>query len=495
MKAVILARVSSKEQEHGHSIDAQLMRLREYCKRQKLEIISEYSITESSTRGERKKFKEMLSFCKKQKQQVALVVDAVDRIQRSFKESVTLDELIRKEVIELHFLRESMVINQNSRSTDILRWDFAVMGAKSYVLNLSDNVVRSFEKKRYEGTIMGLAPIGYLNDTDINGKATAVLDPQRAFLIRKLFEEYATGLYSIEELRKKTMQWGLKNKTKSDTYLSTSQVDTILKNPFYYGIMRSKGNLYPHIYKPIISLELFKKCEAVRNKRSKIYSKETNIDFIFKGLIRCKNCGCSVTPEIKKDRYIYLRPNSKAGCDCKQITETYALSVVENVIKNIIIPKELIIAMKSDLKNSLDSKKDFYSDSIKMLRQQHDTAQKRLDNLLTMRLDGSITKDEYDKKANQLREEKFEIENKISNHNKANEEFTITLEYLLDVASRTYELFISSGIEKKRRILNLVFPNFFLNGSKLEYTIRSPFNLLVKRASYPITLGRKDSNL
>ena len=225
MDAVILARVSSREQENGHSIDAQIMRLREYCARLGLPIIKEFVITESSTRGERKKFNDMLKFCKKHKRKIAIVADAVDRIQRGFKESVTLDELIKKEVIEIHFLRENMIINQDAKSSDILRWDFAVMGAKSYVLSLSDNVKRSQEKKLSDGTIMGTAPIGYLNDKDANNKATAVLDPNRALLVKKIFEEYSTGLYSLDEIRKKTIEWGLKNKTASNTYLAKSQIE------------------------------------------------------------------------------------------------------------------------------------------------------------------------------------------------------------------------------------------------------------------------------
>ena len=41
MKAVIFARVSTQEQEtDGHSIDAQIAKLREYCARNSLEIIN-----------------------------------------------------------------------------------------------------------------------------------------------------------------------------------------------------------------------------------------------------------------------------------------------------------------------------------------------------------------------------------------------------------------------------------------------------------------------
>ncbi len=137
MKAIILSRVSTAEQQDGHSIEAQKMRLREYCQRKDFKVIKELDIVESSTRGSRKEFYEMLEFAKKQKEVVAIVADSVDRVQRGFKESAVLDELIRQEKIELHFYREGMVIGKNAKSTDIMRWDFSVMGAKTYVLNIS----------------------------------------------------------------------------------------------------------------------------------------------------------------------------------------------------------------------------------------------------------------------------------------------------------------------------------------------------------------------
>ena len=72
-----------------------------------------------------------INFCKKQKGTIAIIADTVDRVQRSFKESVLLDELMRKDKIELHFYREGMVLNSKSTSVDIMRWDFSVMGAKA----------------------------------------------------------------------------------------------------------------------------------------------------------------------------------------------------------------------------------------------------------------------------------------------------------------------------------------------------------------------------
>ena len=93
----MFARVSSREQEQGQSIEAQLENIYRYCKRKEIQILKEYKITESSTRGERKKFNEMLNFVKTQKNKVLIISECVDRIQRSFKESISLDELMQKD--------------------------------------------------------------------------------------------------------------------------------------------------------------------------------------------------------------------------------------------------------------------------------------------------------------------------------------------------------------------------------------------------------------
>ena len=77
---------------------------------------------------------------------------------------------MRKDKIELHFYREGMVLNSKSTSVDIMRWDFSVVGAKAYVLQLSENVRRSTEQKNKNGEITGLAPLGYENYINERGK-------------------------------------------------------------------------------------------------------------------------------------------------------------------------------------------------------------------------------------------------------------------------------------------------------------------------------------
>lgn len=78
-KAIILARVSSKEQEEGYSIDAQKHRLETYCLRRNLNVIKTFEITESSTMGDRRKFMAMIKFVRAQREPIAIVADKVAR--------------------------------------------------------------------------------------------------------------------------------------------------------------------------------------------------------------------------------------------------------------------------------------------------------------------------------------------------------------------------------------------------------------------------------
>ncbi|WP_341753969.1 recombinase family protein [Candidatus Tisiphia endosymbiont of Dioctria rufipes] len=115
-KAIILVRVSTKEQEEGHSIEAQKHRLTEYCQRKNLEIIQIFEIVESSSRGDRKQFKEMIKFAKNHRDTIAVVADKVDRVQRRISEISLLEEPIKAGKIELHFRTEGYVINKDSQS-------------------------------------------------------------------------------------------------------------------------------------------------------------------------------------------------------------------------------------------------------------------------------------------------------------------------------------------------------------------------------------------
>ena len=413
-------------------------------------MIKTVELIESSTRGERKHFMAMLEFAKKRGQTVAIVADAVDRFQRSFKESVLIDGLIRKEIVELHFLRESMIIGKDASSSDILRWDFSVMGAKSYVLNLSENVRRSLDFKLRNGEWSGKAPLGYLNARDANNKSILIPDPERSFLVRMLFEEYAMGTASISgDLVRRAKEWGLTNKTRKGGPLSPSQVQHILQNPFYYGVMRVKGQLHEHKYEALISKDLFDRCQLVAEGRSRTTAtRYSEKPFVFRGLVKCVVSGRSVTSDLKKGRHIYLICRDPSDPAKKLfVPERVVLKQVAAVFRSIQVPEALLDELLTHMKAGHSVEKEFHEDAIVALRRKHDATRQRLATLLDVRLDQSITQDEYDKKARELKEGLHAIETQIAQHQAGEGAFRTTLESLISVASRAAEIFERSNIE------------------------------------------------
>lgn len=489
MKAIILARVSTKEQEEkDHSNPAQVRRLKEYVQKKQLTELTTFEIAESSTQDTRKKFEQVLTLIKNSTEIVALVVETVDRLQRSFKESVVLDDLRKAGKVELHFVRENLVLSKDANSSQLLQWDMAVMFARSYVLQLSDNVKRSIEQKLKKGEVIGRAPLGYLNIRDDNDESNVVVDPQRGHLIIKMFELYASGQYSVKLLAKEMERLGLRSLTGKP--LSTSNIEYYLKNPFYYGQNKVKGKLYPHKFEPLISYNLFLKVQEVFTSWNKKPFQYAARPFIFRGLITCANCGCTITPELKKGKYTYYScTNYKGKCQRIWVNETELLKPIYEVLGAMQIPQDKLDFLTAQLRKNNETKTVYHKHALEELNRQYQLLQNRIDRLMDLLLDSSITKEDYDKKFKELKEKQQDIVLQIEEHTEADESYYITASTVLNLAKRALEIFESSQITEKRQLLNFLLQNCRLEGKKLMFTIRNPFGAIVTATENQSWLG------
>ena len=474
MKAIILTRVSTKMQEEGLSLLAQNNRLQDYADRKELEVIKTFEIIESSTHGERKQFVEMINFCKKQKGTIAIIADTVDRVQRSFKESVLLDELMRKDKIELHFYREGMVLNSKSTSVDSMRGDFSVMGAKAYVLQSAENVRRSNEQKNKNGEITGMAPLGYENYVDERGKKFVRPKEPDATIIKKMFEMYSLGNTSVAELAHYANIMGLKSR--KGTPISVNSIYFMMDNTFYYGEMRTIRGVMPHIYKPLISKELWDLCQEQKALRAGNVGKYSQKPVVFKGMVRCGITGRTCPCEFKKGKFSYIVcwMNNKTR---SYIREEYIIKQISSILNRIRLPNNVIIELQKELKSSKASEKKFYAQEIKKLRAEQDKLKEKLNNLFDLRLDGELDRESFDTKRNEIQVKMNRLKNKVSAHEKADKNFDETILGLLDIATQAGYVFEkSNNLELKRLLLKFVFESLTLTEGELTYKLRFPFN-------------------
>jgi site-specific DNA recombinase len=91
-----------------------------------------------------------------------------------------------------------------------------------------------------------LAPLGYINAPRAMAKSL-MADPERAPLVRRAFEEYATGRFTKEQLLKQTRAWGMTNRRGRP--LTSQAIGMLLRNRFYasvvdvpeYGVRPKRG--------------------------------------------------------------------------------------------------------------------------------------------------------------------------------------------------------------------------------------------------------------
>ena len=473
MKAVILTRVSTKEQEEGHSLPAQNTRLSDYAKRKGLEVIKTFQIIESSTRGKRKESMQMIEFCKQQTETIAIIADAVDRVQRSFKESVMLDELIRQEKIELHFFREGMIIGKKSSSTDIMRWDFSVMGAKAYVLQLSENVRRSLDYKLKNGERAGVAPCGYENFTDENGKHSIRPKEPDATKVRRLFELYSIGGTSAHQLARIANDWGLTSY--SGRKLTTTSIFHILGNPFYYGEMLAKGKLHRHVYEPLVSKTLWDKCQEQKALQGAKPFKHGELPFLYRGVFtdyyREIVCPC----EVKKKKFIYVVCYKENGTRL-YIPEHEIDNQIISILNRIAIPEEMIQHFKEHIKEAKEAEIAFRDTELARLKAEITKIEGRLEKLFTMRLDDEIDKRTYEDKRDEMNLKKSRLESEIKAHGVADDGFNEIVLDLFDLVNHVGDAFsMGKSIENKQLLLHFIFKKLVLKEGNVGYELNPPF--------------------
>lgn len=478
MKAILLARVSSHEQQEGMSIPAQERRLREYADRKGLEVDQVFVITESSTKDTRKEFQKILDLIKKSREPFALVADTIDRVQRSFKESVVLEDLRKGGKVEIHFIREGLVLNLKSNSADILRWDMGVMFARSYVLQLSDNIKRSKEQSARNGIWMGLAPTGYMHTVDEKGDKTIVPDPKLAPYIRKIFDLYATGNYSLARLRDEITEMGAR--TKKGKKFAISQLNKILKKSFYCGVMDTKYGVVEHKYEWLTTPATFQQVQTVIEGYQSKPHKTRAKPFVLKGMISCANCGCVVTPEIKKERYIYYScTNGKGGCKRVYIREEELLKPLLDYFDRIALSDEQVEEVTEYLREIYCSESKFHRESLAALRKEQDKIQRRIGQIYDDKLDGIIDETMYLEKVREYKGRQAEILEEMKRHEEADKNFHVTANMVMKLAARARELFESSEVDEKRQLLNFVFQNLQLDEKTLLVDTHEPFTAMM----------------
>lgn len=432
---LLYARVSSKEQEaEGYSIPAQLKLLREYAFKNKLIIQKEFTDIETAKKAGRTQFNKMLAFLGENTGTKHILVEKTDRLLRNISDYALIDRLIEQSDIEIHLVKENVILSRDSRSNEKFIFGIKALMAKNYVDNLSEETRKGMLEKAEQGIYPSSAPYGYANTIEAGGRKTIAVDFATAPFVRKMFGLYATGDYSLKKLRKTILDDGMIYRGGKNFY--TSSLEKILKNEFYTGVFYWKGRKYENAkYEAIITKELFNKVQNMLSNPHKSKSKKGL--FPYTNFIKCGVCGCSLTAEIKKGKYIYYHcTGHKGNCGQPYLRQEAIEAKFEALLGNISLTKDMQNNIMQGLKESFGDKIAYHNDCIAQIEKQIKTLQKRIDQAYLDKLDNKISEEFWQEQTGKWIVEKENLTVSLLSHQQADRNYLENANLVIELAQK-----------------------------------------------------------
>jgi len=258
VRVAIYTRVSTEDQaKEGFSLDAQLDKLRSYCKARDWIVGGEYIDDGYSGRNvKRPAYSKMMD---EMDNWNVLLVIKMDRIHRNSKNFMMMMEYLKKHNKEFVSMTESL---DTSTAMGRFVMDIIQRIAQLESEQIGERVYFGMEQKaRVNGGVLGFnIPYGY-DYTD--GKLT--INSNEAENVKNIFEMYLKGMSMkiiAEELNSKDIP------TKLNKTWGAQTVSLILKNPLYCGYLHWEDYLNPGDHDLIIDKNIFNDVQKIIKKKN-----------------------------------------------------------------------------------------------------------------------------------------------------------------------------------------------------------------------------------
>ncbi len=366
--AVIYLRVSTKEQAErggeaeGFSIPAQ----REACRRKAASldavVVEEFADRgESAKTADRPDLKRLLEFIAANPVRY-VIVHKVDRLARNRADDVAINLAIQQAGAELVSVSE----NIDQTPSGLLLHGIMSSIAEFYSRNLATEIIKGSTQKAKNGGTPGRVPLGYRNVRRIeNGYEvrTVEVDPERAPLMAWAFQAYSTGDWTILTLLAELTRRGLTTKPGPRTPskpLSDSQLHALLRHPYYMGLVRYRGAMYPGKHPRLVEPETWQRVQDLLSAKYLVGEKQREHPHYLKGSLYCGTCGARLIVNYAKGRsevYPYFicigRQKDKHSCSQRALRIELIEEAVADYYATVQLPNDELEALRAFLGEEL----------------------------------------------------------------------------------------------------------------------------------------------
>lgn len=323
IRYVLYARKSTESEERQVlSIDSQVKEMLQLAERDNLDIVEirreSHSAKES---GQRPVYREILEDIRGGRFN-GILTWAPDRLSRNAGDLGSVVDLMDQQL-----LMEIRTYGQTFKNSPNEKFLLMILCSQAKLENdnKSINVKRGLRTRVEMGLWPGPPPTGYMKEKRMDRKCETLIDPERAPVIKKMFEKVAYEHWSGRKIYN-WLKFDLNFKSAAGKKnLSLGNIYRLLDNTFYYGVFeypRKSGNWYTGKHKPIITKELFDLVQ--RQIKSQILRVEGK-EFAFTKMMTCRLCGSGISADEKfkkkrgggVHRYVYYGCTKARGADCK----------------------------------------------------------------------------------------------------------------------------------------------------------------------------------
>lgn len=323
--AAAYIRVSTEEQTEL-SPDSQIKQIRDYAKKNGYIVPDEYIFHDDGISGrttaKRPGFNKMIGTAKlKPKPFDAILLWKFSRFARNREDSIVYKSMLRKLGIEVISISETI---GDDKMSVLIEAMIEAMD-EYYSINLAEEVKRGMLEKFSRGQIVSAPPIGYtLEDGNY-------IPDDNAELIKQIYNMFLSNA-SYRQIAKELNSEGYRT-IKGNTFESRN-IEYIIRNPVYAGKLRwtpDGGGSRTHYHSdkevlivdgshdPIIPLDVWEQAQQKVNEIKSTYPKyarqsAVKHDYMFRGLVRCSNCGATLTYNARYDG-LQCYKYTKGKCD------------------------------------------------------------------------------------------------------------------------------------------------------------------------------------
>ena len=391
-------------------------------------------------------------------------------------------------------------------SAGALHMDIDGMFAEHHSRVTSEKVRLTTWNLRERGVVTYKAPIGYLNQGNMEHKP---LDPERAPIIKKLFELYATGDWALADLVRFAGQQGLntlpvrRRRTKAEILaeeneevqiekvsrpMTISYLHKILTNPFYMGMALGNEDKYvPSIsHEALISGELFNEVQQVLRGNKISVSYMQKLELPLRGMVRCADCGRVYTPYLQKGIQYF---GSRCAAACPNTKKSFNIAYLEKevgkFIDGLVFTEDDRVTLDAQISTGVSLFEEKRLKKIEIQDRRKKKIREDLTYLRTNKLEllksGVYSPEMLLQEETRLNTELNTIQEEEIVSDLSMQAVMLDIRKLSELVKYGSEFYFKAKSPEKEQIIKIIFSELFISENTLQYRCRNGFQALDNR--------------